>query len=65
MKKTLLPIFILISFLSNAQSIEEKIAKKACECEEQKTKIGEEAYRSCIADIVKEAIATEEDPKTR
>jgi tetratricopeptide (TPR) repeat protein len=65
MKKTLLPIFILISFLSNAQSIEEKIAKKACECEVQKTKIGEEAYRSCIADIVKEAIATEEDPKTR
>jgi tetratricopeptide (TPR) repeat protein len=65
MKKILLPTFVLISFLSNAQTIEEKIAKKACECVAQKAEIGDDAYRNCIADIVKDAIAKEEDAKTR
>lgn len=65
MKKTLFPILILISFLSNAQTLEEKIAEKACECEEQKPKISVDAYRNCIATIVKESIAIEGDAKTR
>lgn len=65
MKKILLLTCLINFYISNAQTIEEKIAKKACECEEQKTKIGDDAYKKCIADIVKEAIAKEEDAKIR
>lgn len=64
--KKILPLFIVLIFsISNAQTIEEKIAEKACECVEQKTKIEDDAFRKCIATIVTEAIAKEEDAKTR
>lgn len=66
MKKTLLFFLTISSFsIIQAQTIEEKIAAKACECLKKESKITEEIYRNCITNSMAELVMKEKDQKVR
>lgn len=66
MKKNFL-LFLTFTSLSalQAQTVEEKIAAKACECLEKSSKITEDVYRDCLTNPMGELILTDKDPKVR
>lgn len=65
MKKIFL-LFISLSFLNaNSQTLEEKIAKKACSCLEKSKEINEEIYRNCLTNSMSEVVLTDKDAKVR
>lgn len=64
MKKNFLLFLTFTSFSAlNAQTVEEKIAAKACECLEKSPKITEEVFRDCFTNPMGEIILTDKDPK--
>ncbi|WP_433834423.1 tetratricopeptide repeat protein [Flavobacterium anhuiense] len=66
MKRTLSLFLTFSGFLAlNAQTVEEKIAAKACECLEKSSKITEEVFRDCLTNTMSEMILTDKDPKVR
>lgn len=66
MKKNFLLFLTFISFtVLQAQTVEEKIAAKACECLEKSSKITEEVFRDCFTKPMGELILTDKDPKVR
>ena len=66
MKRTLSLFLTFSGFLAlNAQTVEEKIAAKACECLEKSSKITEEVFRDCFTNTMSEMILTDKDPKVR
>lgn len=58
-------LFILISFNANCQTLEEKIAKKSCECLEKSSEINEKIYRDCLTNSMAEVVLSDKDAKTR
>ena len=66
MKKILLLFtFVLISNSLYSQTLEERIAIRACECLSDKTKVDNEVYQNCISQSMTEVIFAESDTKTR
>jgi tetratricopeptide (TPR) repeat protein len=66
MKKIiLLLLIVIIANQLNAQSLEEKIAIRACECLKSKSKVTEDVYTKCISNSVAEVVLKESDPKNR
>ncbi|WP_125718281.1 tetratricopeptide repeat protein [Flavobacterium ustbae] len=66
MKKNFLLFLTFSNFLAlNAQTVEEKIAAKACECLEKNSKITEDVFRDCLTQPMGELILTDKDPKVR
>jgi len=66
MKKNFSLFLIFSGFLAlNAQTVEEKIAAKACECLEKSSKITEDVFRNCLTQPMGELILTDKDPKVR
>ncbi|MBO9582849.1 MAG: tetratricopeptide repeat protein [Flavobacterium sp.] len=66
MKKNFSLFLIFSGFLAlNAQTVEEKIAAKACECLEKSSKITEDVFRGCLTQPMGELILTDKDPKIR
>ncbi|WP_286971181.1 tetratricopeptide repeat protein [Flavobacterium sp. UBA4854] len=66
MKKNFVLFLTFNSFLAlNAQTVEEKIAAKACECLEKSSKITEDVFRDCLTKPMGELILTDKDPKVR
>lgn len=66
MKKNFLLFLTFSNFLAlNAQTVEEKIAAKACECLEKSSKITEDVFRECLTSPMGELILTDKDPKVR
>lgn len=63
--KRILLLFILVSLQANSQTLEEKIAKKSCECLEKSSKIDEKIYRDCLTNSMAEVVLKDEDAKTR
>ncbi len=66
MKKNFL-LFLTFAGISaiNAQTVEEKIAAKACECLQKSSKITEDVFRDCLTKPMGELILTDKDPKVR
>jgi tetratricopeptide (TPR) repeat protein len=66
MRKTLL-ILVVISNLnySHSQSLENKIALKACECLKKNKEITEDIYRNCLTTAMTEVVFADKDPKVR
>lgn len=66
MKNKLLILIAIASFPSlYAQSIEEKIATKACDCLSKSSGITEEIFRDCLTSSMSDIILTDNDPKVR
>ncbi|KAF2335468.1 tetratricopeptide repeat protein [Flavobacterium daemonense] len=66
MKKNFLLFLTFVSVsVINAQTIEEKIAEKACECLQKSSKITEDVFRDCLTKPMSELILTDKDPKVR
>ena len=66
MKKTLLIFTIIASYnYSYSQSLEEKIAVKACDCLNKSKEINDEIYRNCVATSMSEVVLTDKDTKVR
>lgn len=66
MKKNYLLFLIFTSFSAiQAQTIEEKIAVKACECLQKKTNITRDIYVNCLTAPMGELVLTDKDPKVR
>jgi len=65
MKKTFL-LFITLSFFNaKSQSLEEKIAAKACTCLEKSKEVNEEIYRNCLTNSMAEVVLQDKDAKVR
>lgn len=65
MKKTFLLFVILSFFNANSQTLEEKIAAKACLCLEKSKEINEEIYRNCLTNSMAEVVLKDKDAKAR
>ena len=65
MKKTFLLFVILSFFNANSQTLEEKIASKACSCLEKSKEINEEIYRNCLTNSMAEVVLKDKDAKAR
>lgn len=66
MKKFYMLFLTLASFSNTeAQTVEEKIAVKACECLEKNSKITQDVYRDCLTKPMGELVLTDKDPKVR
>lgn len=66
MKKNFLLFLTFTSFsVIHAQTVEEKIAAKACECLEKSSRITEDVFRDCFTKPMGEIILTDKDPKVR
>jgi tetratricopeptide (TPR) repeat protein len=66
MKKNLLLFVTFISFSTiKAQTIEEKIALKACDCLQKSSGVTETIFRDCLTNSMSETILTDKDPKVR
>lgn len=65
MKITFLLVIVMSFFNANSQTLEEKIAKKACECLEKKSNITEDIYRDCLTNSLAEVVMTDKDAKVR
>lgn len=66
MKKLML--FILITTIVNnlySQSLEEKVAIRACECLKSKTKVDDKIYQNCISKSIADVVLTDNDKKNR
>lgn len=68
MKKTFL-LVIIVSFFNansaNSQTLEEKIAKKTCECLQKTSNVTEENYRECLGNSMAEIVMSDKDAKVR
>lgn len=65
MKKTFL-LFITLSFFNaKSQTLEEKIATKACTCLEKSKEVNEEIYRNCLTNSMAEVVLQDKDAKVR
>ncbi|MBF4486870.1 tetratricopeptide repeat protein [Flavobacterium sp. CSZ] len=65
MKKTFL-LFITLSFFNaKSQTLEEKIAAKACTCLEKGKEVNEEIYRNCLTNSMAEVVLKDKDAKSR
>lgn len=65
MKKTFL-LFITLSFFNaKSQTLEEKIAAKACTCLEKSKEVNEEIYRNCLTNSMAEVVLQDKDAKVR
>lgn len=65
MKNTFLLFVILSFFKANSQTLEEKIATKACSCLEKSKEINEEIYRNCLTNSMEEVVLKDKDAKVR
>ena len=65
MKKTFLLFVILSFFNANSQTLEEKIASKACSCLEKSKEVNEEIYRNCLTNSMAEVVLKDKDAKAR
>ncbi|MBZ4035659.1 tetratricopeptide repeat protein [Flavobacterium sp. 17A] len=66
MKKNYLLFLVFTSFSAmHSQTIEEKIASKACECLQKKTNITRDIYIECLTSNMGELVLTDKDPKIR
>ena len=65
MKKIFLLFIPLSFFTANSQTLEEKIAKKACSCLQKSKEINEEIYRNCLTNSMTEVILNDKDAKVR
>lgn len=66
MKKIILVLIIaIISNNLHSQSLEEKIAIRACECLKSKTKVDDDIYKKCITTSMAEIVLTDSDKKNR
>lgn len=65
MNKTFLLFVILSFFNANSQTLEEKIAAKACSCLEKSKEINEEIYRNCLTNSMAEVVLKDKDAKAR
>lgn len=65
MKNTFLLFVILSFFKANSQTLEEKIATKACSCLEKSKEINEEIYRDCLTNSMAEVVLKDKDAKVR
>lgn len=65
MKNTFLLFVILSFFKANSQTLEEKIATKACSCLEKSKEINEEIYRNCLTNSMAEVVLKDKDAKVR
>lgn len=64
--KRIFLFFIMLSFFNtNSQSLEEKIAAKACSCLEKSKEINEEIYRNCLTNSMAEVVLKDKDAKVR
>lgn len=61
-------LFILITTIVNnlySQSLEEKVAIRACECLKSKTKVDDKIYQNCISKSIADVVLTDNDKKNR
>jgi len=65
MKKIFLLLTIVSFFNANSQTLEEKIAKKTCDCLQKSKEITETIYRDCLTNSMSEVIMTDKDAKVR
>lgn len=66
MKKAFLVLLIIFnSHIALSQSIEEKIAKQACDCLDKTTTITEEIYTSCLSTAMADVVLKDNDKKVR
>jgi tetratricopeptide (TPR) repeat protein len=66
MKKILFFLTIVTIFnTSYSQTLEEKIATRACECLKNKTKVDDDVYQKCITKSMSEVVLTDNDKKNR
>lgn len=65
MKNFLLPLIIASAFNANSQTLEEKIAKKACTCLQESKELNEEIYRNCLTNSMAEVVLNDKDAKVR
>jgi len=65
MKYLLFVIVFLSDTVSFAQSIEDRIALKACECLRTKKVIDDAVYRDCVSKNMAEVVLGDSDPKVR
>jgi len=65
MKKTLLFFITLSFFNAKSQTLEEKIAAKACSCLEKSKEVNEEIYRNCLTNSMAEVVLQDKDAKVR
>lgn len=66
MKKIILLLtIVIISNSTYSQTLEEKIANRACECIKSKTTVDDDAYQNCITKSMAEIVLTDSDKKNR
>ncbi|WP_395047771.1 tetratricopeptide repeat protein [Flavobacterium sp.] len=65
MKKIILFLAIIISNNLYSQSLEEKVAIRACECLKNKTKVDGDIYQNCITKSMTDVVLTDSDTKNR
>lgn len=66
MKKAFLVLVIILSFnFGFSQTIQENIAKQACECLHKNDIITEEIYTSCLSNALAEVVLKDNDKKVR
>jgi len=65
MNKAFLLFIILSFFNANSQTLEEKIAAKACSCLQKSKEINEEIYRNCLTSSMAEVVMNDKDAKVR
>lgn len=66
MKKKFILFLAFASFsILHAQTAEEKIAAKACECLQKSSNITNDVFRDCLTSNMGEVILTDKDPKVR
>lgn len=56
---------VIISITSYSQTLEEKIAIRACECLKNKTKVDDDVYQNCITKSMADVVLTDNDKKNR
>lgn len=65
MKQLLFLVLLVSTTFSYGQTVEERIAEKACECLRNETEIDDEKYRNCVSKYMAEVILQDSDPKVR
>lgn len=65
MKKTLLLVSLVSFFNANCQTLEEKIAKKTCDCLQKTSTVTEDNYRECLVSSMAEVVMSDKDAKVR
>lgn len=66
MKKIILFLtIVIVSKTSYSQTLEEKIAIRACECLKNKTKVDDDVYQDCITKSMTDIVLTDSDKKNR